>query len=177
MEKGWGFEGWGPEGWGGPKFRAFLPCLAAKFVLFFPLWGSSSGILVVFEESGPSNVHVWSSRVVVCAPAARSGGAAGFHYNQRAQTRRPEREEENEFCGDRGKNKSEILGVQGKGGKGGAEHDSNRILETPTETVKPSTHATQAHINTQKHTETHKHRHTQTQVEVGLAKVGLAKVG
>ena len=68
--EGWGPEGWGPEGWGprkvgGPKFRAFFPSPAAKFVLFFPLWGSSRGILVVFEAPGRSNVHVWSSRAVV----------------------------------------------------------------------------------------------------------------
>ena len=29
------------------------------------LWGSSRGILVVFEAPGPSNVRVWSSQVVV----------------------------------------------------------------------------------------------------------------
>ena len=98
----------GPKGLG-PKFRAF----------FFPL----------------------------PPPAARSGGAAGVSDdNQRAQTctfegpglrkhhqnstrRHPEREEKNEFCGGRGKKKSDILGgpgegrsrgraVQGKGGPG-----------------------------------------------------------
>ena len=47
---------------GGPKFRAFFPCPAAKFVLFFPLWGSSRGILVVFEAPGRSNVNVWALR-------------------------------------------------------------------------------------------------------------------
>ena len=57
--KGWGApKGWGPEGWGGPKFR-FFPSPSAKCILFFPLWVSSRGIL------GPSNVHVWSSLVVV----------------------------------------------------------------------------------------------------------------
>ena len=50
---------------GGLKFRAFFPSPAAKFVLFFPLWGSARGILVVFEAPGRSNVHVWSSLVVV----------------------------------------------------------------------------------------------------------------
>ena len=51
-------EGWGPEG----------SSPATKFVLFFPLWGFSRGILVVFEAPGRSNVRVWSSLVVVCEP-------------------------------------------------------------------------------------------------------------
>ena len=34
-----------PKG-GGPKISLFFPSPAAKFVLFFPLWGSSRGILV-----------------------------------------------------------------------------------------------------------------------------------
>ena len=87
--KGGGSKGGGSKG-GAPKaagrvradrvgaqnFAFFFPCPAAKFVLFFPLWGSSRGILVVFEAPGRSNVHVWSSRaVVVRAPAARSGCA------------------------------------------------------------------------------------------------------
>ena len=58
-----GEKGGGPKGEGGPKFRAFFPSPAAKFVLFFPLWGSSRGILVVFEAPGRSNVRVWSSLV------------------------------------------------------------------------------------------------------------------
>ena len=60
----WSFEGWGPKG-GRPKNSRFFPSPAAKFVLFFPLWGSSRGFLVVFEAPGHSNVHVWSSRAVV----------------------------------------------------------------------------------------------------------------
>ena len=55
----------GPEGWGAQNFALFFPSPAGKFVLFFPLWGLSRGILVVFKASGCSNVHVWSSRVVV----------------------------------------------------------------------------------------------------------------
>ena len=43
----WGFERWAPEGWW-PKISHFFPSPAAKFVLFFPFWGSSRGILVVF---------------------------------------------------------------------------------------------------------------------------------
>ena len=61
--EGWGpdlekvrAKGWGPKGGGpkagrskavGPKFRAFFP-LPLPFSLFFSLWGSSRGILVVF---------------------------------------------------------------------------------------------------------------------------------
>ena len=44
--------GWGPEEWGpveGPKFRAFFPPPATIFILSSLLWGSSRGILVVFE--------------------------------------------------------------------------------------------------------------------------------
>ena len=66
--EGWGPEGWGPEGWGAQNFALFFPCPAAKFVLFFPLWGFSRGILVVFEAPGRLNVHVWSSWAVVCEP-------------------------------------------------------------------------------------------------------------
>ena len=38
---------------GGPEISRFFPSPDAKFVLFFPLWGSSRGILVVFEAPGP----------------------------------------------------------------------------------------------------------------------------
>ena len=51
-------KGWGPEGVGGPNALFFhLP--PQNFVLFFPLWGSSRGILVVFEVPGPSNVRAF----------------------------------------------------------------------------------------------------------------------
>ena len=63
--EGWGPEGWGPEGWGARNFALFFPFPTTKFGLFFPLWGSSRGILVVFEAPGRSNVHVWSSWAVV----------------------------------------------------------------------------------------------------------------
>ena len=66
--KGGGSNGGGPEGVGGPKFRAFFPCPAAKFVLFFPLWGSSRGILVVFEAPGGSNVRVWALGLSCASP-------------------------------------------------------------------------------------------------------------
>ena len=144
------------------------------------------------------------------APAARSAGAAGVSHNSpRAQTCtfqgpglqkhhqnstriHPEREEKNEFCGGRGKKKSEILGGPaeggpgkgspgkggpgkggpgkggpGKGGPGGTEHDQTKTLKH-TETVKP-THTTHTHTNTHtnKHTQTntHKHKHTHTHTQ------------
>ena len=47
------------------NFALFLPSPAPIFALFPSLWGSSRGILVVFEEPGASSVHVWSSRAVM----------------------------------------------------------------------------------------------------------------
>ena len=43
-----------------PIFALFFLSLAVFSCLFFSLWGSSRGILVVFEAPGPSNVHVWA---------------------------------------------------------------------------------------------------------------------
>ena len=63
-----GWKGGAPKGGapkGGAQNFALFSLSAAKFVLFFPLWGSSRGILVVFGVPGRSNVHVWSSVVVV----------------------------------------------------------------------------------------------------------------
>ena len=70
----WGPEVWGSErraseGWGGPNFRAFFPLLPS-FSFFFSLWGSSRGILVVFEAQVPSNVHVWALGLSCETPAA-----------------------------------------------------------------------------------------------------------
>ena len=36
-----------------------------NFAICFSLWVFSRGILVVFEAPAPTNVHVWSSRVVM----------------------------------------------------------------------------------------------------------------
>ena len=69
----------GPEGWR-PKILLFFSLPPQKFVLFFPLWGSFRGILVVFEAPGRSNVHVWSSLVVVWSP----GGPEGTLVSQRS---------------------------------------------------------------------------------------------
>ena len=48
-----GVGGGGPKGWA-QNFALLFPSPAVKFVLFFPLWGSSRGILVVFEAPGRS---------------------------------------------------------------------------------------------------------------------------
>ena len=65
--EGWGPEGWGPEGCEAQNFALFSLSRPHFRSFFFSLslWGSSRGILVVFEAPGPSNVHVWSSRAVV----------------------------------------------------------------------------------------------------------------
>ena len=54
----------GPEGWEAQNFALFS-LSRHHFALLVSLWVSYRGILVVFEASGPSNVHVWSSRVDV----------------------------------------------------------------------------------------------------------------
>ena len=58
----WGQKGEGPEGWGAHNLALFFSLrpkishfsLSRKFRSFFPLWGSSRGILV-FEAPGRSN--------------------------------------------------------------------------------------------------------------------------
>ena len=47
-----------PFPWTTQNFALFSSFPAAKFVPFFPLWGSSRGILVEFEAPRRSNVHV-----------------------------------------------------------------------------------------------------------------------
>ena len=82
-----GPEGWGPEGWEGPKFRVFFFSLSP---LIFVLFLSLTVCLHVFfwwclEAPGLSNVHVWSSLVVVRSPGGPK--AAGVsHHSPRAQT-------------------------------------------------------------------------------------------
>ena len=80
-------KGGAPNG-GGPKFCAFFPSPATVFILFSLSFGLFRGILVVFEAPGRSNVHVWSSRAVVCEPR-RDGlvGLPGFHMTVREPKR------------------------------------------------------------------------------------------
>ena len=120
---GWGAEGWGPEGWGAQNFALFFPSPAGKFVLFFTLWGSSRGILVVFEAPGEApgrtNVHVW-----MCEPR-RPGlvGPPGFHTTTAPQTppkfneKTPrEGRKERILRRERDKKERKIWAVPGKGG-------------------------------------------------------------
>ena len=181
---------------GGPKFRAFFPCPAAKFVFFFPLWGSSRGILV-FEVPEPSNVHVWSSRAVVCEPR-RPGlvGPPGFHTTarepKRAHLRAPalqtpkfhektprEGRKKRILRRDREKER-DILGGPGEGrSREGRSREGPSREHDQTKTLKPPHGNRETNTNTHKHTQTltNTHKHTHPRVEVGLAKVGLAKVG
>ena len=58
-------KGGSPKGGWAQNFALFFSSPALNFVLFVSHCVSSRGILVVFEALGPSNVHVWSSQVVV----------------------------------------------------------------------------------------------------------------
>ena len=65
----WGLQGvgsgepnFGPRRVGGNNFRAF-PSAATVFFLSSLSWGIIVEFWCFFEPSGPSNVHVWSSRV------------------------------------------------------------------------------------------------------------------
>ena len=51
-EEGVGSRSVGSRRVGSPKLRAFFHS-PANFLSFFSLWGSSRGVLVVFEEPGP----------------------------------------------------------------------------------------------------------------------------
>ena len=75
-----------PKG-GGPKISRFFFPVPPQIVLFFPLWGSSRGIWVMFEAPGRSNVHVWSSRAVMCEPRPGLVGPPGFHTTVREPKR------------------------------------------------------------------------------------------
>ena len=65
------------KGWEAQNFA--LSSLPPQFSFFLlSLGGSSRGILVVFEASGPSNVHVWSSRPSWGRAVQGEGGPGGF---------------------------------------------------------------------------------------------------
>ena len=65
-----------PKG-GRPKISRFFSLSRHHFALFVSLLVSSRGNLVVFEAPGPSNVHVWSSRVEALSPGL-GFGSVGF---------------------------------------------------------------------------------------------------
>ena len=86
--EGWGPEGWGAEGWGAQNFALFSPVPPQNSFFSSLSGGLSRGILVVFEVAGRSNVHVWSSRAVVCEPRRPSlVGPPGFHTTVREPKR------------------------------------------------------------------------------------------
>ena len=109
-QKRWGPEGWGPKGrgpkGGGPKISRFFFLLPPTFsffflspgvfsslfslsgcllVSFFSLWGSSRGILVVFEAPGRSNVLVFAFRLSCGSPRSNTN---------KIQRKDPKREKE-----------------------------------------------------------------------------------
>ena len=66
---------------GGPKFRAFLISPAAKFVLFFPLWGSSAEFWWCLKRRGAQMCAfgvLWLSYEAPAAPKP-----PGFHTTTR----------------------------------------------------------------------------------------------
>ena len=81
-QKGGGEKGGGPKGGRARNFALFFPSPAAKCVLFFPLWGFSRGILVVFEAPGRSNVHV-SALGLLCETPPAFGAAGASHDNHK----------------------------------------------------------------------------------------------
>ena len=147
---------WGPKGWGAKPRKSGAPKGGApkggaherwrganisRFFFLFPpqnsFFSSLSGGLLVefwwcFEAPVHSNVHIWSSRVVVCEPRRpRLVGPPGFHTttqepkrahlrvpvfkNTKIHRKGPTREgEKNKNCGGREK-KSEILGCPAEG--------------------------------------------------------------
>ena len=128
---------------GSPKFRAFFPSPATKFVLFFPLWGSSRGILVVFEVPGRSNVHVWSSLVVKppgVHTTTREPKRAHLRVPAFKNTTKIQREDT-----QRGKKRVNFWAVQEKGGPGEGRSRGKLVQGKggPNQTLKPTpTHET-----------------------------------
>ena len=185
----------GPRRVGGPKFRAFFPSPATIFFHSSLSWGSSRGILVLFEALGPSNVHVLE--LLGCgvkAPAAPN--PQGFHtraqtctfggprlQEQQNSTRtHPERQKKRKWCG-RGK-KERIFcgpaeGVRRRVGRGSKPTTHNTTQQhTTTPLTLTNTNTTTTHTNTNHNTTQHdKNGLAQIGWSNGLAKIGLAKIG
>ena len=53
-----------------PTFRSFFPSPATIFIPYSLSWGSSRGILVMFEAPGPTSVCVWALGLSCATPAA-----------------------------------------------------------------------------------------------------------
>ena len=160
---------------GAQNFALFFFLLPPQFFILFSLsFGLFRGNLVLFEAPGRSNVHVWSSRAVVCEPR-RPGlvGPPGFHTTAREpkrahlrvpvfknttkiQRKGPTREgEKNKNCGGRGKKRAKFWAVRRRGvrrrGSGG------EALNTPTQQHRNKQHRTLSHTKTN-HNNTHKKR-------------------
>ena len=130
----------------------FFPSPATKFVLFF-------GLLVEFwwclKRRSPEMCTFGVLWLLCEAPAARGSGQQKHHQN--STRRHPERVEKNEFCGERGRRKSEIWGGPGEGRS--REGRSKPNLETNTH-MKP--HRVQG-LGNNKHTTQHTTQHNATQ--------------
>ena len=131
-QKKWGPRRVGPRRVGAQNFALFFPSPAAKFVLFFPLWGFSRGILVVFKAPGPEMCTFgvlglscaspggpvwWAAGVSPDSPRVQTctfQGSCLQKHHQNSTRIHPEREEQNEFCGGRGKKKSKFWAVPGR---------------------------------------------------------------
>ena len=166
--EGWGPQGWGPKGGGSkggsPKFRAFFSFSHLHFhsfflsLVFFPLWGSSRGILVVFWSVGTSHVLVFAFRLSCGSP--------------RKTREDPQREKKRMKVGvGEGKKSAEILGGRAEGGpaEGRGVRGSTQILDQHTQQTQ-QTHTQQTHThNTHNNTHTHQHHpptHTHTHTDV-----------
>ena len=127
-----------PRRAGAQNFALFFPCPAAKFVLFFPLW-SSRGILVVFERRGaqmctfgvlglscasPSGPVWWGRRGLTRQSESPNvhilGSRPVFKNTTKMQREDTQREENNEFCGGRGKKERNFGRSRGRAVQGRA---------------------------------------------------------
>ena len=185
-----GPKGWGPKGgarrWGAQHFAFFCFPLPLPFwlysggllvsffslsgvfsCLFFSLWGSSRGIVVVFWIPAPSNVHVWESpQTPREKKKAKMGKSAKFWAVRGGGS-----------CGGR----------SCRGRPGGDTHHTHAQNTQHTHTQ----HNTHSHNNTHTrtkhttHTHTTKHTHTThtqrthlkklAQVELGFSGIGLSR--
>ena len=124
---------WGPKHGarrvGGPKFSRFFPSPDAKFVLFFSLWVSSRGILVVLRAGTLkcarlefSGCRVKPRRPQSSQETCTFEGPRLQKHHQNSTRRHPKGKNRTNFAAGEGKRKSEILGGPGEGrsrGKGG----------------------------------------------------------
>ena len=143
-----GFEGCGPKGGatmggGGPKFRAFFISPAAKFVLFFPLWGSSVEFWWCLKRRDAQMCAVGVLWLFCEAPAAHLSVPALQTPPKFNEKTPPEREERKKFpAGERKKERNfgrsrrravRRRGVRGRAVRRGRVRGRGpKILNTPT---------------------------------------------